>query len=98
MRYDDIVLYYMDRKVVCDVKSTFTGYELRVSKWQIDEGRDRGVDVYILVQVDKDFTGGEIIGMVSKKRFSDISELKSYSTECYCLSKDDLTSVEKLNG
>jgi hypothetical protein len=95
-RFDDIVLLYKDKGVVCDVKSSLTDRELRVPKWQIDEDRDRGIDAYILVDLEEDFTGGEIVGIVSKDKFKSLAELKKNNTECYCLDSMHLSSLEGL--
>jgi hypothetical protein len=95
-RFDDIVLLYKDRAVVCDIKSSLTDRELRVPRWQIDEDRDRGIDAYILVDLEEDFTGGEIVGIVSKDRFKELAVLKKYNTECYCLDSVHLNSLEDL--
>jgi len=95
-RFDDIALLYKDTAVVCDVKSNYGGRELRIPKWQIDEDKDRGIDAYILVRVNKNFTSGEVIGVISKKRFKEIAKLKTYNTECYCVSDSDLSDISEL--
>jgi len=97
-RFDDIVLLYKDKAVVCDIKGSYSDYELRVPKWQIDEDKDRGIDIYILVSIEEDFSGGDIIGIVSKKVFKKQAVLKKYNSECYCLGSEYLSSIDNLDG
>jgi hypothetical protein len=97
-RFDDIVLFYGDRVVTCDVKSSVSATELRVPKWQIDEDRDRGIEIYILVDVYNDLDGGEIVGIISKTRFKKLAELKKYNSECYCMGSEYLSSIDELDG
>ena len=98
-RYDDIVLLYNDKAITCDVKSSYSANELIVARWHIDgDKKADNVDAYILVKVTKEFDGGEIMGVISKKRFIEIAELKMYHSACYCVSKDELSSIDTLYG
>ena len=97
-RFDDIILLYKDSAVVCDIKSSVSATELRVPKWQIDEDKDRGIDIYILVSIEEDFSGGDIVGIVSKKVFKKQAVLKKYNSECYCLGSEYLSSIDNLDG
>lgn len=98
-RFDDIVLEWAGRKIVCDIKSSFTGDELRVARWHIDNPDfGENVDAYILVKVSKELDSGEVVGIISKRRFKEIAELKMYNTACYCVSSSELSSVDLLSA
>jgi len=91
----DITLKCEMIDVVCDIKGSFQDRYLRVPKWQI-ENKVSILDAYIFVHLKEDFTGGEIVGLISRKRFKEKAELKTYTTECYSLDTKHLKSVECL--
>lgn len=98
-RFDDIVLLYKDKAIVCDIKSSYTANELRVARWHIDNpDYGENVDAYILVKVNKEFDGGEVMGIISKKKFREVAQLKMYNTACYCVNRNKLSNLDELYG
>ncbi len=92
-RFDDIILKYKnERDLVVDVKTSYTGNELRVAKWHIDDGGMYNVDAFILVKVSRDFKSGEVVGIISMERFKKLAVVKKYNSKCYCLEKGFLST------
>ena len=73
---EDIVILYKDKALGCDVKSSFIADELRVPQWLLDQPN---IDAFILVKVKRDFSGGEILGIISKKKFKYLAKKKEKS-------------------
>jgi hypothetical protein len=96
-RFDDIVLLHNDKAIVCDIKSSYSANELRVARWHIDNPKYAGnVDAYILVRVNEELDGGEIRGIISKKKFKEVAQLKMYRTACYCVNRNKLSPLDEL--
>lgn len=72
----DIVILYKDKALGCDVKSSFIADELRVPQWLLDQPN---IDAFILVKVERGFSGGEILGIISKKKFKELAKRKGDS-------------------
>ena len=73
---EDIIILYKDRALGCDVKSSFIADELRVPQWLLDQP---SIDAFILVKVERDFSGGEILGIISKEKFKGLARRKGKS-------------------
>jgi hypothetical protein len=73
---EDIIILYQDKALGCDIKSSFIADELRVPKWLLDQP---DIDAFILVRVERDFSGGEILGIISKKKFKELARRKGKS-------------------
>lgn len=95
---EDICLQYKDVNYVCDVKSSIYRVNGRLVLGVVDRVlekhiKEKNVQAFIAVRVAQDCTGGEVLGIVTLKKFCRHKFMHTFDTPVPCMDLKYLTPI-----